>query len=63
MFPQVLQKQILVRVTAGIVSILMLVLILLYKGGVELMFPCIGFSTMFFIPVLRSGWMKLSCTR
>lgn len=53
MFPQVLQMQILVRLAAGIVSILMLVLILLYKGGIELMFPCIGFSAMFFISALQ----------
>lgn len=53
MFPQVLQKQILVRLTAGVVSILMLVLILLYKGGFELVFPCIGFSVMFFISALQ----------
>ena len=53
MFPQVLQMQILVRLAAGIVSILMLVLILLYKGGIVLMFPCIGFSAMFFISALQ----------
>ena len=52
-FPQVLQKQILIRLTAGIVSLLMLVIILLYRGGIELMFPCIGFSSVFFISALQ----------
>ena len=52
-FPQVLQKQILIRLTAGIVSLLMLVIILLYRGGLELMFPCIGFSSVFFISALQ----------
>ena len=52
-FPQVLQKQILIRLTAGIVSLLMLVIILLYRGGIELMFPCIGFSSIFFISALQ----------
>lgn len=52
-FPQVLQKQILIRLTAGIVSLLMLVIILLYQGGLELMFPCIGFSAVFFISALQ----------
>ena len=52
-FPQVLQKQILIRLTAGIVSLLMLVIILLYRGGLELMFPCIGFSAVFFISALQ----------
>ena len=52
-FPQVLQKQILIRLTAGIVSLLMLVIILLYRGGLELMFPCIGFSSIFFISALQ----------
>ena len=52
-FPQVLQKQILIRLTAGIVSLLMLVIILLYRGGIELMFPCIGFSSVFFICALQ----------
>ena len=52
-FPLVLQKQILIRLTAGIVSLLMLVIILLYRGGIELMFPCIGFSSVFFISALH----------
>ena len=52
-FPKVLQKQILIRLTAGIVSLLMLVIILLYRGGLELMFPCIGFSAVFFISALQ----------
>ena len=52
-FPQVLQKQILIRLTAGIVSLMMLVIILLYRGGLELMFPCIGFSAVFFISALQ----------
>ena len=52
-FPQVLQKQILIRLTAGIVSLLMLVIILLSRGGIELMFPCIGFSSIFFISALQ----------
>ena len=52
-FPKVLQKQILIRLTAGIVSLLMLVIILLYRGGHELMFPCIGFSAVFFISALQ----------
>lgn len=52
-FPQVLQKQILIRLTAGIVSLMMLVIILLYRGGLELMFPCIGFSSVFFISALQ----------
>ena len=52
-FPLVLQKQILIRLTAGIVSLLMLVIILLYRGGLELMFPCIGFSSVFFISALQ----------
>lgn len=52
-FPKVLQKQILIRLTAGIVSLLMLVIILLYRGGLELMFPCIGFSSVFFISALQ----------
>ena len=52
-FPLVLQKQILIRLTAGIVSLLMLVIILLYRGGLELMFPCIGFSAVFFISALQ----------
>ena len=52
-FPQVLQKQILIRLTAGIISLLMLVIILLYRGGIELMFPCIGFSSVFFISALH----------
>ena len=52
-FPQVLQKQILIRLTAGIVSLLMLVIIFLYRGGIELMFPCIGFSSVFFISALQ----------
>ena len=52
-FPQVLQKQILIRLTAGIVSLLMLVIILLYRGGIELMVPCIGFSSVFFISALQ----------
>lgn len=52
-FPKVLQKQILIRLTAGIVSLLMLVIILLYRGGFELMFPCIGFSAVFFISALQ----------
>ena len=52
-FPLVLQKQILIRLTAGIVSLLMLVIILLYRGGIELMFPCIGFSSIFFISALQ----------
>lgn len=52
-FPKVLQKQILIRLTAGIVSLLMLVIILLYRGGLELMFPCIGFSSIFFISALQ----------
>ena len=52
-FPQVLQKQILIRLTAGIVSLLMLVIILLYRGGIELMFPCILFSSVFFISALQ----------
>ena len=52
-FPKVLQKQILIRLTAGIVSLLMLVIILLYRGGIELMFPCIGFSSVFFISALQ----------
>ena len=51
-FPQVLQKQILIRLTAGIVSLMMLVIILLYRGSLELMFPCIGFSALFFISAL-----------
>ena len=51
-FPQVLQKQILIRLTAGIVSLMMLVIILLYRGSLELMFPCIGFSAVFFISAL-----------
>lgn len=52
-FPQVLQKQILIQLTAGIVSLLMLVIILQYRGGIELMFPCIGFSSIFFISTLQ----------
>lgn len=52
-FPQVLQKQILIRLTAGIVSLMMLVIILLYRGSLELMFPCIGFSAVFFISALQ----------
>ena len=52
-FPKVLQKQILIRLTAGIVSLLMLVIILLYRGGHELMFPCIGVSAVFFISALQ----------
>lgn len=52
-FPKVLQKQILIRLTAGIVSLLMLVIILLYRGGLELMLPCIGFSAVFFISALQ----------
>ena len=52
-FPQVLQKQILIRITAGIVSILMLVLILLYSSSFELVFPCVGFAVMFFISALQ----------
>ncbi len=52
-FPQVLQKQILIRLTAGIVSLMMLVIILLYRGDLELMFPCIGFSAVFFISALQ----------
>lgn len=52
-FPKVLQKQILIRLTAGIVSLLMLVIIILYRGSLELMFPCIGFSAVFFISALQ----------
>lgn len=52
-FPQVLQKQILIRITAGLISLMMLVIILLYRGGLELMFPCIGFSSVFFISALQ----------
>ena len=52
-FPQVLQKQILIRLTAGLISLMMLVIILLYRGGLELMFPCIGFSSVFFISALQ----------
>ena len=52
-FPQVLQKQILIRFMAGIVTLLMLVIILLYRGGLELVFPCIGFSAIFLVSALQ----------
>lgn len=52
-FPQILQKQILIRLTAGIVTLLMLVLILLYNGGLELLFPCIAFAAIFFLSALQ----------
>ena len=32
---------------------MMLVIILLYRGSLELMFPCIGFSAVFFISALQ----------
>ena len=52
-FPQVLQKQILVRFTAGVVMLVMMVLILLYRGGFELTAPCIGFAVIFFMGALQ----------
>lgn len=52
-FPQVLQKQILIRFMAGIVTLLMLVIIILYSGGLELVFPCIGFSAIFLVSALQ----------
>ena len=51
-FPQVLQKQILIRITAGFIALLMLIIIFAYRGSLELMFPCIGFSALFFISAL-----------
>ena len=51
-FPQVLQKQILIRITAGFIALLMLIIIFAYRGGLQLMFPCIGFSATFFTSAL-----------
>ena len=52
-FPSILQKQILIRLMACIVMLLMLVLIWLSQGGIVLILPSIGFSAAFFISALQ----------
>lgn len=52
-FPKALQKQVLIRLTASAVSMLMLVLILLYRGGFELVLPCVGFAAVFLISAFQ----------
>ena len=52
-YPPILQKQILIRLAAGIAAYMILPIIWLCKGGLELMLPFICFGTVFLISAVQ----------
>lgn len=48
-YPQILQKQIIIRLAAGIAALVATFFLWLYKGGLELMLPCICFAAVMLI--------------
>ena len=52
-YPPILQKQILIRLAAGIAAYMILPIIWLCNGGFELMLPFICFGTVFLISAVQ----------
>ena len=52
-YPLILQKQILIRLAAGIAAYMILPIIWLCKGGLKLMLPFICFGTVFLISAVQ----------